>query len=138
MSGAVSARRAAGDGLLAHDRSACSARRAARKRTTRSSRAGAGAGPAPNEAETGCSGESRRRCGEERAQIPAEMWEGVSPGPGADVAGVSCEPSSGADVGGGEPSPGADVGGAHKEVKCPARLGEEARFTRVLEYSEVR
>ncbi len=51
-------------------------------------------------------------------QVPTQMWQGVSPSPGADVPAVS--PSPGADVasgepqsrckcGSGRPSPGADV-----------------------------
>ena len=52
------------------------------------------------------------------AAVPAQMWAGVSPSPGADVGRGACSP--GADVGRGEPqsrsscgwgacSPGADV-----------------------------
>ena len=43
-------------------------------------------------------------------QVPTQMWQGVSPSPGADVAAVS--PSPGADVAAVSPSRGADVAAA--------------------------
>ena len=42
-----------------------------------------------------------------RLGVPVQMWQGVEPGPGADV--PAGEPSPGADVAAGEPCPDADV-----------------------------
>ena len=58
--------------------------------------------------------------------VPAQMWGGVEPSPGADVGGV--EPSPGADVGGVEPSSGADVQGKGADLASLWRLEALRRY----------
>jgi hypothetical protein len=63
--------------------------------------------------------------------VPAQMWGGVEPSPGADVGGV--EPSPGADVGGVEPSSGADVQGKGADLASHWRL-EALRWSACVDY----